>query len=819
MHIPQVKRTIRCVLATMSFMAAAMPALSQQNKPPREDPGRLHKYMASTMDASNYLRALDQTGMRAAIENPAQLAATNQWTEVGPHGGYGAGLKFTGRVAGLRIVGDGAGEYFVYAGGSGGGLWRCHSSALGVWTDLGQNLINPSVRAFAIDPNDSDHIVVCSGDPERYKGAGVFVTWDGGGSWSEGILPETPDGFYRVEFRLSDSDILVAASTQGLLMSFDGGLNWQFRWQGPGNPSDSPVTDLRRHPSNGLRLYAVAANTGFLRSLDGGYTWSAVPGSSGLPAANTWDRSSLAINPGNPAALAVFIGDGTNNMLGIWRSLDHGVTWSEITGDLPNISSGNQAFHAQAITFEPGQDNRLWVGSVALAHTTNGGAHWTLDSASTDFEVGHTDVTQLLISEVAGGGKLWICNDGGLYLHEMSPENTTVGLNGSGATGLRLAQIASIDSRRALQVIGLQDNGQLKSLDSGATWDHIHDGDGGEVEITDAEAVDFWYWMGGSWHLNRVLGNGTRVAHSNSGTNALHFDPFEKKIYFPDWSVVRVADAYATAPVAWSTVSLPSLHPSAGFGIASMFGSEADGKTLYFTFRTDDKRDVSVARSTGTTWTVNTTLDLAPPDGTDTIGRTIDSSVRTIEPSSERAGEAWVGVQAPVGAAKVFHTTDFGATWQDITTDLASCGVVWSLAPTPFDPLTIYAGTEIGVFRTTNGGQSWEPFQTGLPIVACRDLKYLVDPTTGGNHRLLVATYGRGVWRRDIPSRPVTYVDKTHTGSEDGSIERPYNTVTEGVAAAAIGGIVALRKNDYLEPQTVGKNILLVSWSGPSVIR
>ena len=52
-----------------------------------------------------------------------------------------------------------------------------------------------------------------------------------------------------------------------------------------------------------------------------------------------------------------------------------------------------------------------------------------------------------------------------------------------------------------------------------------------------------------------------------------------------------------------------------------------------------------------------------------------------------------------------------------------------------------YVGTEIGVFKTTNSGSTWEPFSQGLPNCAVYDLK-LQRPT-----RLLRAgTHGRGLW-------------------------------------------------------------------------
>ena len=108
-----------------------------------------------------------------------------------------------------------------------------------------------------------------------------------------------------------------------------------------------------------------------------------------------------------------------------------------------------------------------------------------------------------------------------------------------------------------------------------------------------------------------------------------------------------------------------------------------------------------------------------------------------------------------------------------------------------------------------------------MPIVQCKDLKYVVDHTTGGQHKLIAATYGRGLWIRDVPSLPVIYVDKGNTtGNEDGTLQHPFNTVGEGIGAAPPGGaIVAIRADTYQEPQMVTAKVMLVTYAGVTTIR
>jgi len=63
----------------------------------------------------------------------------------------------------------------------------------------------------------------------------------------------------------------------------------------------------------------------------------------------------------------------------------------------------------------------------------------------------------------------------------------------------------------------------------------------------------------------------------------------------------------------------------------------------------------------------------------------------------------------------------------------------------PAAPNTMYVGTDVGVWVTTDGGANWSPFNDGLPNVDVYDLK-LHAPT-----RLLrAATHGRGLWERQL---------------------------------------------------------------------
>jgi photosystem II stability/assembly factor-like uncharacterized protein len=67
--------------------------------------------------------------------------------------------------------------------------------------------------------------------------------------------------------------------------------------------------------------------------------------------------------------------------------------------------------------------------------------------------------------------------------------------------------------------------------------------------------------------------------------------------------------------------------------------------------------------------------------------------------------------------SKVFESTDFGATWMDMSIGLGN-GAIYALL---YDGSTLFAGTPAdaaGIYRSTNGGQSWDPAAAGLPIAS-----------------------------------------------------------------------------------------------------
>ncbi len=104
------------------------------------------------------------------------------------------------------------------------------------------------------------------------------------------------------------------------------------------------------------------------------------------------------------------------------------------------------------------------------------------------------------------------------------------------------------------------------------------------------------------------------------------------------------------------------------------------------------------------------------------------------------------------GKPKILRTDDLGETWNDITGFTSGKGkssngfpdvVVNSLVVMPFDTDIFWAGTDIGIFETTDGGENWHILAGDFPYVSVFQMQIVDD-------QVVVATHGRGVWSATI---------------------------------------------------------------------
>ena len=153
-----------------------------------------------------------------------------------------------------------------------------------------------------------------------------------------------------------------------------------------------------------------------------------------------------------------------------------------------------------------------------------------------------------------------------------------------------------------------------------------------------------------------------------------------------------------------------------------------------------DDGNVQVTRDGGKTWTnvVKNIQGLAP-----------NAWIPTVEASPHDAGTAFVAAdhhQDNDYTAYFFKTTDYGKTWTRLNLNLPPTKTGWPhvIRQDPKNAALLYAGTELGLWVSFDGGAHWTSLRQNLPPVPVRDIQ--IHPR---DNDLIVATHGRGLYILD----------------------------------------------------------------------
>ncbi len=90
----------------------------------------------------------------------------------------------------------------------------------------------------------------------------------------------------------------------------------------------------------------------------------------------------------------------------------------------------------------------------------------------------------------------------------------------------------------------------------------------------------------------------------------------------------------------------------------------------------------------------------------------------------------------------LYKTTDYGKTWTKIDNGIPGNAFTRVVREDEVRKDLLFAGTELGVFVSWNGGRDWSKFQMNLPVTPITDLR-----VHRGN--LIAATSGRSFWILD----------------------------------------------------------------------
>jgi photosystem II stability/assembly factor-like uncharacterized protein len=128
-----------------------------------------------------------------------------------------------------------------------------------------------------------------------------------------------------------------------------------------------------------------------------------------------------------------------------------------------------------------------------------------------------------------------------------------------------------------------------------------------------------------------------------------------------------------------------------------------------------------------------------------------------------------LGVRGGRARGYVFKTTDGGAHWHATATSGSGwIGTNEALTADPRHPGTLYAGTQVAVYKTVDGGRSWRPSNRGLPTPPRGDrakgwvIDLGVDPAHtnvvyAGSDRVSKSSDGGRSWKTVFAPEPTRY--------------------------------------------------------------
>lgn len=612
-----------------------------------------------------------------------------------------------------------------YVGATNGGVWKTTDFGT-TWKPIFDDQPTGSIGAIAVAPSNPDIVYVGSGEglqrPDLSTGDGMYRSADAGKTWTHlGLRDGQQIPQIAVDPRNPDR-LFVAVlghpygpnAERGLFRSSDGGRTFDkilFKDENTG------AVDVVLDPKNPDIVYAVlwearqapwengvfsGPGSGLFKSIDGGGTWRQL--TAGLPTfADGLGRIGITVAPSDPNRMYATVAQRGGGF--VYRSDDAGESWRRVSED-QRIAGRPDDF--AEVKVDPTNPDVVFTASVVSWKSTDGGRTWTAFRGAPGGDDYH---------------RIWI-----------NPLNPKI-------------------------MLFAADQGAIVTANGGETWSTWYN----------QPTAQFYHVSADNAFPYRVCGG-----QQESGSACVSSRGNDGAITFRDWHPVGVEEYGFVAPdpldpdiVYGGKVSRYDRRTGQVQNVAPRVFRDADYRVLRTApvlFSPVNPRLLFFA--TNTVWT---TLDggkhwtKISPDLTRTdsvvpanVGKYASERnararhpgvVYTVAPSYRTANVIWAGSDDGL----IHVTMNSGRTWKNVTPpELTPWSKVSVMDASHFDSLTAYAAINTlrlddlrpYIYRTRDGGKSWKRITTGIPdgatVNAVRE-----DPKRRG---LLFAAGERQVW-------------------------------------------------------------------------
>ena len=514
----------------------------------------------------------------------------------------------------------------------------------------------------------------------------VFRSRDGGASWTDLDFLVGNDGSLAVD--AAEPSKVYANAGVNLARSVTGGETWDYI------APAGRVHGVAAHPRRGGFVF-VATDAGLFRSADSGTTWQALGAAQGLP--RVYVAFGVFTDPYFPSRVFVSTGNARFERRRFFKSLDAGLTWQPADGgDL------RKAYPIRAFATVPGLPKTLYATDGGLVYRSlDAGLTWKRRTfpLGAGFILNLTVVsTQPDVLYAEGSVGLFRSRNGGGTWEEITqglPEDGAVNaivLTPGGQGPSLLAAVSTVAVRRG---------GVFRSTDGGTTWSSTSQGILATTVMSIGVGDPGTLWVVANGVLFRSTDQGQTWSRIRPGPPPVGaflpyiaqvlVDPTDRSNVFVVWSnseIRRSGDGGTT----WETMGDPG-DPTIPPVVLAI-----DPRTPSTLYAAGYRLWKSTDR--GATWKE---LDTAIyNDFVDLV--VAPSSPSTLYALSRRGVILW--------------SIDGGKGW-NASPRIARNVVPTSLAVDPLLPKTVYVGSERGIYKTKDGGDTWSLFSNafaGRPV-------------------------------------------------------------------------------------------------------